>query len=217
MDRCRARLLRHRRGLYSARLSARHGPGAQPPAPNGVDDASGPQSITTCGAPASRRINSVPSPAWPPSGRPCRRRTHRRNCAVTQPSCGAPRNANPHPHRRISAVLERRSHRSKHLTALHLGSMSPRTRWGRVKCCGEAPACRAHAARDGAPSFVTTSRARSSGPRAACSELPMMDPRASVFDWRDRWQSSQRPPAAMSSLPTMQKQCRITTVPRKGR
>ena len=59
--------------------------------------------------PASRRINRVASPAWPPSGRPCRRRTHRRSCAVRQPSRQAPGNANPRPHRRISAVPDRRS------------------------------------------------------------------------------------------------------------
>lgn len=60
-------------------------------------------------SPASRRINGVPSPAWPPSGRPCRRRTHRRSCAVNQPSREALGNAKPRPHRRIGAVPDRRS------------------------------------------------------------------------------------------------------------
>lgn len=62
-------------------------------------------------SPASRRINGVPSPAWPPSGRPCRRRTHRRSCAVNQPSREALGNAKPRPHRRIGAVPDRRSQR----------------------------------------------------------------------------------------------------------
>jgi hypothetical protein len=50
-----------------------------------------------------------PSPVWPPSGRPYRRRTHRRSSAITKPSLEPPLNAKPRPHRRISAVPDRRS------------------------------------------------------------------------------------------------------------
>ena len=77
--------------------------------PNGGDGPSGTIHHDTLG-PASRRINSAPSPAWPPSGRPCRRRTHRRSCAVNQPSREALGNAKPRPRRRISAIPDRRSH-----------------------------------------------------------------------------------------------------------